>query len=739
MKKFILLLSSAVSLFSASQFKQIEFKGLTQISTDVAMETLSLENKNSYEIEEINSAIKRFYKFGYFKNIWVNDENGKLIFNFKEKPFVVKIDMRGYKTREDELKLLYTQMNIKKGSMYTPKRVETAKKLLELVLEREGYINSVVEVDVEKISDTNVALTFNVNKGEEILIESISYKGAAALNKADFDHVTANKQEDCCFTWFFGQNDGKMDFEQLRFDSSRIKDLYYQKGYLDASVTAAFSKIDFNTNRSTIEYTIVEGEQYKVNDIVIYLDETILDPNSLYEKLKMKKGDTFDINKVRKDNQLLKVQVANLGYAFAQVSFDVKKNEDKTIDLVYNFIPGDKVYIDDVIISGNLRTIDRVVRRSVYMAPGDLYNEKDYLDSINALRRTGYFSNVNIKKERVSSHKVNLLVSVEEAPTGNLVFGGGYGSYDGFMLNASVKDKNIFGSGIDLSFSFDHSSRKTNYNIAVYNPSLNDGDYSGRFNIYKKESEIDTNINLDEDEKTTFEKGFSLGMGKSISRYTRVGASYNYDNVDIVYTENKELDNHYTISAFTPYINFNNTDDYYLPRKGISASTSLKYAGLGADAKYILSSTSFKTFHSLEDFTGVDAIFRYKLRLKYLKDNGNIPDGTTFYLGGISSVRGFQSYSLQPEDDEHPFKRFATNSIEIGFPLIKSAKMRWGLFYDYGMIGEESFTEEKRAGAGAYIAWQSPMGLVQFIFPKALNPEDSDTTSSFEFNLGGSF
>jgi len=169
------------------------------------------------------------------------------------------------------------------------------------------------------------------------------------------------------------------------------------------------------------------------------------------------------------------------------------------------------------------------------------------------------------------------------------------------------------------------------------------------------------------------------------------------------------------------------------------AGSSLKFAGVGGDAKYLLSSSYFKYFHSLERFTNYDIIFRYKSNLKYLHDNGYLPDDTTFYLGGPSSLRGYQSYAFQPVDSTHPFMRYFTNSTELSFPLIESAKIRWGLFIDHGMVGEKSFSDISRSSYGEFVSWISPFGPIQFIFGHAINPKSGDKISNFEFNLGGSF
>ena len=153
----------------------------------------------------------------------------------------------------------------------------------------------------------------------------------------------------------------------------------------------------------------------------------------------------------------------------------------------------------------------------------------------------------------------------------------------------------------------------------------------------------------------------------------------------------------------------------------------------------MLSSTYFKYYYSLEDLTDSDIIIRYKNSIKVIKDTGNIPDDTTFYLGGPSSVRGYSSYAFQPDDSNNPYKKYFTNTIELSFPLIPSAKMRWSLFYDYGMIGEDKFDQIQRAGKGVVIAWYSPVGPLQFIFSRAIDPEPDDRTSNFEFSLGTKF
>lgn len=173
------------------------------------------------------------------------------------------------------------------------------------------------------------------------------------------------------------------------------------------------------------------------------------------------------------------------------------------------------------------------------------------------------------------------------------------------------------------------------------------------------------------------------------------------------------------------------------------AQASVEYAGLGGDTNYATTSLSYKFFYGLDDLLDMDWIFRYKAKAAMISDMGYLPEGSSLYMGGPKSVRGYKSYAFGPEDDSvtstEAMKKNFTNTVELTFPLIESAKMRWGLFYDYGMIGEDNFTDIKRSGAGALIEWQSPVGPLQLIFAQPLDDEEDDETSNFEFNLGGTF
>ncbi|WP_428015214.1 outer membrane protein assembly factor BamA [Arcobacter sp.] len=749
-KKVVLLSLACATALSATTIKSIEYKDVNKISPQILDETLNMKVGDELNEDKLNDAVINFYKQGYFEDIKIVNENGNLKLIFKEKPSIASIDIKGYKSRSEDIETLKNLIRLKKGSMYTEKRIKEAKEKLLSMLESEGFINSVVETEVEKINEQSLKVTFNVNKGDEIIIKKANYHGADNLEQDDFDLVTANKEIEFA-SWWFGQNDGEVKIDQLKYDARRINDLYYEKGYLDAQVKEPFLDIDFASDQAKLDFFIFEGEKYTTNDIKIYLDSSIVDPATIYPELKLIVGNTFNIKKLRADQDYIKTQVANQGYAFTEVKFDLKKNEaERKVDVIYNVIPGKKVYINDVKISGNNRTLDRVIRRNVFLAPGDLYNLTDFKDSTNKLKRSRFFEDVQIEEKRVSDTKMDIVVKVTEAPTGSLMLGGGYGSYDKFMVNGSISDVNIFGSGMALGLSADLSARTNRFELSLKNPAIRDSDYNGEVEIHSTESEI----NRDTYDSTIDTKGFSVALGKEVMRNLYAGARYRLDFVseDYEYTStflasrdtSKEIyeSQDYTSSSITPYLNYDNTDDYYFPREGYRAGVSAEYAGIGGDSKYVKPSAYLKYFYSLEDLTELDWVLRLKTQMKTLIDNGQINQGDSLYLGGPKTLRGYKSYAFPANETGYktdPYKNLWANSAEMSFPLIPSAKMRWGLFYDYGMIGQDTFNDIERSGAGALLEWISPMGPLQLIFSRALDDEPGDDTSSFEFSLGASF
>ena len=770
--KRILLLSLVVGCVSyAHTFRQIRFDGLSYLSEKAAMEIAGIKPGEDIGDEEINEAIVRLYAEGYFEDVEVEQKGATLLFHVKEKPAIANVTVNGID--EKDAKKVLESAGIKKGEMYDEANLRKAKRALNDYLQSTGSYDSVVEVSEEKVGKRAVALRFDVNKGEKIKITKINFVGAHALSKSELEHALANKEAD--FLGFLPLlNDGEAKVDQLKYDALRLKDTYMKHGFLDVKVSEPLMRVDYGSHTAVVDYKIEEGPRYTVGDISLNASVKGLDTSALKEEMRLRKGKIFDVDKMRKDIDMIKKAVEDLGYAYARVLPQLHKDPGaKTVSVRYRIEHGKKVKIHDVIISGNDKTKDRVIRRYLYLAPGDYFSATDLKESKSALGRTGFFESVDITTKRISEDQVDLLVKVKEMSTNSISLGGGYGSYEGLMFNANVSSKNLFGSGISGSLGFDISSISTSYNISFVNPRVWDSEYSLGLSLYKRNYEY-----IDYTEDTL---GGSLNLGRQFSRHWYASVGIGYVDNESTYNEGAHIsdiqrriynDQYKKLSGFAG-ISFDNTDDYYVPREGYLFSLNAEFASLDGDdynattypqgyGDFTKLNFKFGAYYGMADIIDYDLILRFKARGTYIKrrsDDEKLPVAERLFMGGIGSVRGYQPYSISPTlpNGDRIGGTYRTSvSLEASVPLSEAAKMRLTFFYDYGMVGmdPEPYTvnidgqnvrkyydgeDIKRSSVGAVIEWQSGFGPINLVFGYALDDEPGDETSTFEFSMGTKF
>ncbi len=768
----ILLTSIAIgSVAYAQKFQRVTFEGLSYISPATARDIAGIKPGQNVGMAEINEAIVKLYNQGYFKDIRAEQEGNTLVFHVEEKPAIANVTIKGID--EEEAKKLLENVGIKKGDIYDEGNVRKAKQLLNDYLQSKGNYGSVVEVSEEKVGKSAVSLKFDVNKGEKIKIKKINFVGAESLSKSELEKDLANKEED--FLGFLPLlNDGEVKVDQLRYDAMRLRDTYMKHGFLDVKVSKPLMRVDYGSYTAEIDYKIEEGPKYDVGTVDIVSDVKGLDKKRLLEEMHLKQGKVFDISKMRKDMKMIKSAVEDLGYAYAEVIPQMHKDpRSKHVSIRYRIEPGQKVKVHDVLISGNDKTKDRVIRRYLYLAPGDYFSATDLKESKSALGRTGFFESVDIQTKRISQDQVDLLVKVKETSTGSISLGGGYGSYEGLMLNASISNKNLFGSGISGSLGFDISKISTSYNLSFVNPRVWDSEYSLGLSFYKRNYEY-----IDYTEDTL---GASLNLGKQFARHWYASVGIGYVDNESTYNEDARIsdirrriynDQYEKISGFAG-ISFDNTDDYYVPREGYIFSLNAEFATLDGDdynattypegyGNFTKINFKFGAYYGMADIVDYDLILRFKARGTYIKrrsDDEKLPVAERLFMGGIGSVRGYQPYSISPtlpNGDRIGGTYRTSASIEASIPLSEAAKMRLAFFYDYGLIGmdPEPYTvningqnvrkyydedDITRSSVGAVIEWQSGFGPINLVFGYALDDEPGDETSSFEFSMGTKF
>ncbi len=841
--------------------KSISYIGLSYMSDMLANEIVKIRVGDIVDSKKIDTAVLALFNQGYFKDVYATFEGGILEFHFDEKARIAGVEIKGYGT-EKEKDGLKSQMGIKKGDTFDEQKLEHAKTALKTALEGQGYYGSVVEVRTQKVSEGALLIVFDVNRGDSIYIKQSIYEGSAKLKRRMIESLSANKQRDF-MGWMWGLNDGKLRLDQLEYDSLRIQDVYMRRGYLDAHISSPFLKTDFSTHDAKLHYKVKEGIQYRISDILIEIDNPVVPLKTLEKVLKVKRKDVFNIEHLRADAQILKTEIADKGYAFAVVKPDLDKDEKNgLVKVIYRIEVGDMVYINDVIISGNQRTSDRIIRRELLLGPKDKYNLTKLRNSENSLRRLGFFSKVKIEEKRVNSSLMDLLVSVEEGRTGQLQFGLGYGSYGGLMLNGSVSERNLFGTGQSMSLYANIATgggrsypgmprgagRMFAGNLSLTNPRIFDSWYSSTINLY-----ADYRISYQYIQQGG---GFGVNVGRMLGNRTHVSLGYNLNVTKLLgfssplynryYSSTKQIiipsqpvcvsslglllglrqvqscstpgstrvgqtppvtglwdrDYHTPItSSFTLDVSYDNTDDYYFPRNGVifssyatmsglpSSGTLNSWNGLGGNVRNTKVYGKFAAYHHLQKYLLIDLIARFKTQGGYIfryNTEDYLPLNSTFYMGGVTTVRGFRNGSITPKDEFGLWlggDGIFTASTELSYGVLKAAKMRLAWFFDfgfltfktptrgsffynaptttanfkdYGVIGAGFERATWRASTGLQIEWISPMGPLVLIFPIAFfnqwgdgngkkckglcfNPNMDDYTQHFEFSMGTRF
>ncbi|WP_161595630.1 outer membrane protein assembly factor BamA, partial [Helicobacter pylori] len=744
--------------------KSISYVGLSYMSDMLANEIVKIRVGDIVDSKKIDTAVLALFNQGYFKDVYATFESGILEFHFDEKARIAGVEIKGYGT-EKEKDGLKSQMGIKKGDTFDEQKLEHAKTALKTALEGQGYYGSVVEVRTQKVSEGALLIVFDVNRGDSIYIKQSIYEGSAKLKRRMIESLSANKQRDF-MGWMWGLNDGKLRLDQLEYDSLRIQDVYMRRGYLDAHISSPFLKTDFSTHDAKLHYKVKEGIQYRISDILIEIDNPVVPLKTLEKALKVKRKDVFNIEHLRADAQILKTEIADKGYAFAVVKPDLDKDEKNgLVKVIYRIEVGDMVYINDVIISGNQRTSDRIIRRELLLGPKDKYNLTKLRNSENSLRRLGFFSKVKIEEKRVNSSLMDLLVSVEEGRTGQLQFGLGYGSYGGLMLNGSVSERNLFGTGQSMSLYANIATgggrsypgmprgagRMFAGNLSLTNPRIFDSWYSSTINLY-----ADYRISYQYIQQGG---GFGVNVGRMLGNRTHVSLGYNLNVTKLLgfssplynryYSSTKQIiipsqpvcvsslglllglrqvqscstpgstrvgqtppvtglwdrDYHTPItSSFTLDVSYDNTDDYYFPRNGVifssyatmsglpSSGTLNSWNGLGGNVRNTKVYGKFAAYHHLQKYLLIDLIARFKTQGGYIfryNTEDYLPLNSTFYMGGVTTVRGFRNGSITPKDEFGLWlggDGIFTASTELSYGVLKAAKMRLAWFFDFGFL-----------------------------------------------------
>ncbi len=717
----------------------IEIKGLKRIEEGSLKARMSQKIGEPLSQEKISDDIKAIFKMGYFDDVKVDIEpfegGFKVIYIVKEKPTIVKVEFQGNKEFDDSK--LKEVAPISPGALADITLINDTAVKLRAFYEGEGYYHANIVPVLKKLNEEEVVLTYQIEEGNKVKINEIIIKGNKAISTKKIKQVMKIEERKI---YSFITGGGYFKKDEMRADIERIRDLYYDNGYLKIAIAEPEIQL-IGKEAMNIIITVSEGEQFFVSSFDITGNKIISD-EEIKSLIKLKPNKPFSKETLKNDVTAITDRYANSGYALVVVAPDVIPDENKKeVKVIYKISEGDKYTIGRIDISGNTKTRDKVIRREIRLDEGNVFNASALKRSYERLNNLQFFETVDISPQpRIEQKIVDLDVKVKEKPTGFLSIGGGYSSVDGLIGIIDLTQGNLFGKGQFIKMRGQLGGKSAFYEFSFRDPWFMDKPISFGTSIYKTEREYGNF-----DRKST---GFEVSLGKSFWEYWYKSIAYNFERTTIFNVKEdasiivKSQEGKRTTSSISPAIVRDTRDSFLDPMRGSRNSLSLTFAGLGGNNAFIKGLIDSGWYFPVFDVTTI----HLRGRIGYASGlfGKELPLYERYYVGGIYTVRGLNYGDAGPKDiNNEPLggeKELVLNAEYI-FPILPEYKFKGVVFFDAGRAYDkgETFGSDLRYTTGAGIRWISPIGPIRIEWGFNLDRRAGEPSNKIEFTFGTFF
>ena len=717
----------------------IEIKGLKRIEEGAVKAKLSQKIGEPVSQEKTNEDIKLIYKMGYFDDVKVEIESFeggvKLFYIIKEKPTITRVEFQGNKELDDAK--LKEKLTITPGSIADTVLIQDNATIIGKIYEEDGYWLSNIVPVVKKISDDEVSLTYQIDEGTKVKVRNILFEGNRNISSKKIKKVMDTKE-----WWLFSfvTSSGYYKKDQMTKDIEKIKNLYFDNGYIKVMAAEPEITLDKQKKGMTINIRISEGDLYKLTSMN-FAGNKAFDNETIQKKIKLVPNTVFRKSLLEKDMRSISDLYSENGYALVSVMPDLSPDDsNKTVAVTLHIEEGDKYRIGRIEISGNTKTRDKVIRREIRLAEGDTFDSSKLRRSYERINNLQFFETVDmVPKPKYEEKVVDLDVKVKEKPTGFLSVGGGYSSADGFIGTVDLTQGNLFGRGQYIKVKAELGGKSSYYELSFRDPYFLDSPYAFSTGIYNTDREY-----IEYDKKAT---GFYMGLGKSLAEYWRADVSYNFENAEIYNIDTdasiviQEQKGTNTTSSITPSLVRDSRDNYLDPSRGSRNSATFTFAGLGGSNKFIKGLLDSAWYFPLGETT-------IMLRGRFGYASGifgkTLPLYENFYVGGLHTVRGLGFGDAGPKDpntdDAIGGNTELVFNTEYIFPLYPEMKLKGVVFFDAGKAYEDFQNfGSLRYTTGLGFRWLSPMGPIRLEWGYNIKQESGESASKFEFAFGSVF
>ena len=742
---------SMVQAQASAVFSRIDVAGNQRIAADTIRTIAGIPAGTRVSPAQINAGTQNLVNSGLFEKVVIRPEGGRLVIDVIENPTISRISIEGNKRLKDDALLALIGSQPRRA--YSAAQAEADVAAIAEAYAQSGRVAAKIEPKIIRRSDNRVDLVFEVREGRIVEVNRIGFTGNRVYSDRRLRSAIDSKQAGL-FRAFVRKDTYIQD--RIEFDKQKLREFYTKRGYVDAAVVSSSAEFSRNRNGFLLNFKIQEGQQYNFGALTVSSLEPDVNIADYATAMKLKAGKPFNPRDVEKTLERLDIVAYDAGLPFVQAVPRVTRNDDtRTIDIDFELVRGEKVFVERIDIEGNSTTLDRVIRRQFRVIEGDPFNRREIRQATDRIRALGFFSDVQVEaREGSSPNKVIIDVNVVEQPTGSLGFGVGYGTDDGLNGSITLSEDNFLGRGQSFSLSLTTSSEAANYSLGFTEPAVLGRDLSAGFDLFYRETSSSFNS------YNTKRIAFIPRVAFPVSENAELELSYRLSSDEVIPESSssefiKAESGDLLTSALGIKYTIDKRNSPVDPTAGFVVSFDQTFAVLGGETNYYKAVANAKTFRS---FFNEDVVLSVEVEgglLHSITGNSRVID--RFQLGG-NSLRGFESFGVGPRDQtggiDEPLggNMYAVARLEASFPLglPEEYGMHGGLFFDIGSVWGLDVTSvggstvnddfEIRSAIGFSLFWETVLGPLRFNFAKPIDYVDGvDKTQSFNFTIDTRF
>lgn len=738
--------------FDPFVIRDIRVDGIQRIEAGTVFNYLPFKVGETMTDEKAAQAIRALFATGFFQDVRLEVEKDVLIILVEERPAIAAIDFVGLKEiKPDDAKKSLRDTGFQEGRIFDKALLDQAEQELKRHYQSRGYYASQVTTTVTPLERNRVGINFAVQEGEVSKIRAINFVGNQVFKEEDLLELITLRTPN--WVSWFTKND-QYSRQKLSADLDTVRSFYLNRGFLDFNIDSTQVSITPDKRDIYITINITEGEKYTVTGIR-FGGDMLVPESELQKLLTLKLGESFNREKLNESTKAISDRLGRDGYAFANINAVPTLDRDKrTAEFTIMIDPGRRVYVRRINVVGNNRTRDEVIRREMRQLESAFYDTEKIQNSRKRLERTSYFSEVGIETPPVqgTSDQVDVTVKVKEQPTGALLLGIGFSSSEKFVIQGSVSQNNVLGSGNSLTVGANTSKVNTNISLSFTDPYYTVDGVSRGFDAYFRRSDP-TSLSLGN--YRTQSVGGGVRYGYPVTDIDRISAGLSVERTTLetfasspVSALNfvRDFGNSYTSLLATAGWQQDSRDSAVWPTNGrmqrLTSETAIPPGGL----HYFRAIYQNQWFHSFS--RSLTLLLNGEVGFATGYGGKPLPFFKSLYAGGTGSVRAYDSNSLGPRDVTGTAlggTRRIVGNAELLFPVPgqgNDRSMRLSVFVDGGQVfadGAKTSLGDIRYSAGAGFAWNSPFGPMKLSFGTPMNKKEGDRIQRLQFQLGQIF